>query len=287
MRSRRLRISSLFLLLLVFAMAPISGCASGGPKVEPLRDPWEPMNRGVFAFNEGLDYALLAPLAGIFEALIPAPIRGGVDRFFDNLVFPIDLGNNLMQGKWRDAGIATGRFITNSTVGILGFFDPATGWGMERQPEDFGQTLAVWGMGSGPYLVLPLLGPSSPRDTIGIGTDVFLFAYSYVVDAQFIIGAKVIQVVNGRSIIRADVRDARESAFDYYVFVRDAYEQIRRDRILDGQIRGPGRSDSGVLQEDPYDEDLYDEDLYDEDLYDENAGPEGAAPSGGSSEENP
>ncbi len=134
-------------------------------------DPWEPFNRAMYNFNSGFDRYVFLPLVSGYRTVTPDPVETGVSNFFENLREIKYFFNNLLQGELSDSGITLGRFAVNSTVGLLGFFDPATAMGMYSRPEDFGQTLGVWGVGKGPYLVLPIFGPSNLRDTTGLVTD--------------------------------------------------------------------------------------------------------------------
>lgn len=142
---------------------------------EGEHDPIEGFNRKIFWFNDKVDVYVLEPVAKGWDFVAPDPVQKGVSNFFYNIRFPIYLINNVLQGKPIDAGKDIGRFAVNTTVGVLGFMDPATGWGMPRDNEDFGQTLGVWGLGAGPYLVVPLLGPSSLRDAPGKLVDAIPF----------------------------------------------------------------------------------------------------------------
>jgi phospholipid-binding lipoprotein MlaA len=141
--------------------------------------------------------------------------------------------NDLLQGKLAACGSDIGRFAVNTTVGVLGFMDPAAGWGLEKHDEDFGQTLGVWGVPFGPYLVLPLLGPSNPRDSGGLVADSFATVYPWFVSIYYTIGPKAVETVNFRSQMLDEVREAKRAAVDYYVFVRDAYVQHRQRQVED------------------------------------------------------
>jgi phospholipid-binding lipoprotein MlaA len=209
------------------------------------RDPLEGMNRKIFWFNDKVDVWVLEPAAKGWTLITPRRARACVSNFFGNLRFPIVAVNDLLQGKFVDSATDVGRFAVNTTVGVLGFFDPATGFGLERHNEDFGQTLGVWGMPPGPYLVLPLLGPSNPRDLLGFGVDYALSVTPFFVDQYVLIGVRAIDIVNERALILEEVRDAKEAAIDYYSFVRDAYAQRREALISDGEV-------SSKLQEDLY-----------------------------------
>jgi phospholipid-binding lipoprotein MlaA len=156
-----------------------------------------------------------------------------VSNFFGNLRFPIVTINDVLQGKLKASAVDVGRFGVNTTVGVLGFFDPASGWGLEQHNEDFGQTLAVWGVPPGPYLVLPFLGPSNPRDATGLGVDTVFSVTPWFIDWYILAGARVVDVVNERSFVLTEVENAKAASFDYYAFVRNAYVQRRRALIQD------------------------------------------------------
>ena len=203
------------------------------------RDPIEGVNRKIFWFNDKVDVYVLEPVATGWEFVSPKRVRTSVSNFFGNLRFPIIAVNDLLQGKFVDSASDVGRFAVNTTVGVLGFFDPATRFGLEQHNEDFGQTLGVWGLPPGPYLVLPFVGPSNPRDTVGLGVDYALSVTPFFVDQYILIGVRAIDIVNERSLILEEARDAKEAAIDYYLFVRDAYFQRREALIKDGATMSP------------------------------------------------
>jgi len=211
-----------------------------GPPAKPAgvpasveNDPIESVNRKIFWFNDKLDVYVLEPVAKGWHWVIPDRVETSVTNFFYNLRFPIHTLNDLLQGKFKDAGIDVGRFLVNTTVGVAGFFDPATGWGLPLHWEDFGQTLGWWGVGPGPYLVLPLLGPSDLRDGGGLIVDSAASVTPFFVDTYILLGARAVEIVNTRALYLEEVRKAKESAFDYYVFVRNAYLQRRLGYIND------------------------------------------------------
>jgi phospholipid-binding lipoprotein MlaA len=209
------------------------------------RDPLEGMNRKIFWFNDKVDVWVLEPAAKGWKFITPRRARTSVSNFFGNLRFPIIAMNDLLQGKFVDSATDVGRFAVNTTVGVLGFFDPATHFGLEKHNEDFGQTLGVWGLPPGPYLVVPLLGPSNPRDLLGFGVDYAFSVTPFFVDQYVLIGVRALDIVNERALILDEVRDAKDAAIDYYSFVRDAYAQRREALISDGEV-------SPKLQEDLY-----------------------------------
>lgn len=215
-------------------------------------DPWQNVNRKVFSFNDTLDQWVLEPVAKGWDFVTPKPVSNSISNFFGNLRFPIDLVNNLLQGKGVEGAKTLGRFTINSTLGVGGFLDPATALGLGPQTEDFGQTLGVWGVGPGPYLVLPVLGASSLRDAPALGVDAVTAITPFFVDGWILVGARVVDVVNTRAQFLEAVAQARETSLDYYVFVRNAYLQRRQALIEDrAQKQTPERTA-------PYeDEELY------------------------------
>jgi phospholipid-binding lipoprotein MlaA len=217
---------------LVFALL-LTGCASV-PQGE-VNDPLEPMNRGIFTFNEKADELVLKPVAEGYRAITPSFFRTGVSNFFSNLGEPVNAVNNLLQGKVDSAVSDVGRFALNSVMGIFGLWDVATPAGLEKSNEDFGQTLGKWGVSSGPYLVLPLMGPSTIRDTAGRFVDAPLSPQRYIdqVDARNTL--YVLGIVNTRSELLEAGRILDAAALDRYTFVRDAWLQRRQNQVYDGK----------------------------------------------------
>jgi len=220
-----------FVAAFLFAIT-LAGCSSTSDK-----DPLEPMNRGIYKFNDVADKALFKPVASGYKAITPTPIRAGINNFFNNLSNLVTIVNQLLQFKFNKAAETTGRFVVNTTVGILGFIDVASRTGFNTYREDFGQTLGYWGMGNGPYLMLPLLGPSNLRDTAGLITDwLFFEPLGYVEDPQtrnILLGVKFIDR-RADLLPGSDLLD--EAALDPYAFMRDAYTQRRINQVSDGQI---------------------------------------------------
>jgi phospholipid-binding lipoprotein MlaA len=214
----------------------VAGCASvpAGAGSDP-RDPMESLNRQVFAFNEGVDKVVMKPLAEAWVKVLPEPVRTCIGNAFGNLREPSNALNNLLQGKPEEAGSDVCRFAVNTTVGLLGCFDVATRWGFEKHQEDFGQTLGVWGAEPGPYLVVPVFGPSDVRDAIGIyGVEPFLDVNFWIENVRVRNSIFFTRFVN----LRAELLDAdrliSEAALDKYTFVRDGYLQRRRNLVYDG-----------------------------------------------------
>jgi phospholipid-binding lipoprotein MlaA len=201
---------------------------------EEVSDPIEPINRGIFWFNDKADVYVLEPTARGWNYVLPEKVQTAIGNFFENIRFPVVMINNLLQAKPLAASSDAGRFAINSTIGVAGFFDPAAELGLERHDEDFGQTLGYWGAPAGPYLVAPLLGPTNLRDGFGRVIDIATAVYPLFAATQYTIGATTVNTLNFRSQVLKQVRDAKEASVDYYVFVRDAYDQNRRTKIRDG-----------------------------------------------------
>ena len=222
--------------LSVVAVVVMSGCATvPADSGTDSRDPIESFNRQVFEFNDVVDRAVLKPVAQAYEYVLPEPVRDCVSNIFSNFREPSNAVNNLLQGKPIDAVSDTCRFVVNSTIGLLGCFDPARQMGLEKHNEDFGQTLGRWGIGSGPYLVIPILGPSTVRDAIGIyGAEPYLDINFYIDNVRvrnWILGTRVVN-------LRAELLQTDDlisgAALDKYRFIRDGYLQRRRNLVYDG-----------------------------------------------------
>ena len=211
----------------------LGGCATTGAGGDP-RDPFEPMNRAVYKFNDEFDKAIAKPVAEAYRAFVPDAVRTGIGNFFSNINDVLVSLNNALQGKVPDAINDLGRVAVNTTLGVLGFRDVATELGVPKNNEDFGQTLGRWGFRDGPYIVLPILGPSSVRDTFGWVGDIYtspLVGIDNVNWRNSLIGVRFVTV-------RADLLEAsailETAALDPYEFVRDAYLQRRRNLVYDG-----------------------------------------------------
>jgi len=212
------------------ADADLDGDLFGEPELVVF-DPLEGVNRAVFVFNDKLYFYLLKPVARAFR-IIPEPVRVSVGNFFSNLAAPIRVVNNSLQGKIGPAGGELMRFIINTTVGIGGLFDPATRYAaIPKSNEDFGQTLGRYGIGPGPYLVLPLVGPSSARDGVGWAVDLFLDPLPYLASGVEYWAAKGTSTVNTVSLDKDTYEGIKRDALDPYLFVRDAYAQHRAGKV--------------------------------------------------------
>ena len=203
-------------------------------------DPLEPMNRYFFELNNALDELVLKPFAGWYYIGLPNFAQDGIRNALDNLKTPVILANDLFQGDLDRAGTTLGRFLINSTLGLAGLIDVAEMFGLEQHYEDFGQTLAVWGTGEGPYLVLPLIGPSNPRDATGRVVDNFLdpmtylaFEYDWAQTANF--ARAGLDVVDTRARNLRTLDEIKSGAIDYYATIRSLYRQQRNDAIRNGE----------------------------------------------------
>ena len=217
--------------------AVLVGCASIPAGVEPSpNDPWEPFNRSVFEFNEGLDAYLLKPVVAGYRFVLPEFVREGIYNFFSNYNDIYTALNNLLQGKPAYAFNDLMRVVVNTTFGLGGFIDMATPGGLEKHKEDWGQTFGVWGFPSGPYVVLPFFGPSSVRDTFGTVADLETdYLFKYIPDVGLRNSITGLRVVNARNTYyeAGDLLDG--AAIDKYSFMRDAYIQRREYQINEGR----------------------------------------------------
>jgi phospholipid-binding lipoprotein MlaA len=227
----RLALPQWIALLLVVVFS--SGCATPG-RTTMGEDPWQPMNRGIYAFNDTLDRYAVKPVAKGYKAVTPVWIRSRIGQFFANLGYPVTMVNQLLQGKPILFAQDTGRFITNSTLGLAGFFDVADRMGMPEHEEDFGQTFAVWGIPSGPYLVLPIYGPSTLRDGPG-RIPAWLMGIPRLTEVSPAVdyGSKAVEVIDARANLLSS-EATLDSAYDRYGVMRDAWLQRREYLIFDG-----------------------------------------------------
>ena len=216
------------LLVLVMLSAP------GAALAEPTPDPLQPFNRAMFTFNDAVDRVVFRPLAVGYRAVLPQRVRNGVNNFFNNLRAPTTLLNDILQGKPKRAQETINRFLVNSTIGLLGFVDIATRLGFPEHQEDYGQTLAVWGVPSGPYIVLPLLGPSTLRDAVGKVPEFYIADPLWEPDDTAVTIARFgVRAVDIRSRL-LDLDRVIKMQVDPYLFFRETYLQNRQRVILDG-----------------------------------------------------
>ncbi len=199
-----------------------------------IADPLEPFNRAMYHFNDKLYFWVLKPVAQGYKAVVPEVARVSVNNFFTNIAFPIRFVNCLLQANFRGATLEVGRFVLNTLGGIGGLLDPASrkDVGLTKQDEDFGQTLGVYGVGQGFYIVWPILGPSSPRDTLGTVGDYFTHPFFYY-DGPWLVTweLRVYDKVNDTSLRIGDYESLKEAAIDPYVAIRDAYVQYRLNKV--------------------------------------------------------
>ncbi len=212
------------------ATVGLSACASTSSSVDPL----EPLNRRIYQVNDNLDQAILKPVAIGYRAVAPMPIQDGARNFFSNLNDVIVVVNDALQGKFSQALSDTGRLAINSTVGLFGLVDVASRMGLPKHNEDFGQTLGRWGVDTGPYLVLPLFGPSNVRDSVGLVGDFFLDPVSYVDPTSARIGLSGGRTIDTRANLLNAEKVFQQAALDRYTFLRDAFLQRRRNLVYDG-----------------------------------------------------
>ncbi|HML10420.1 MAG TPA: VacJ family lipoprotein [Stellaceae bacterium] len=225
--------------------ATLGGCAT--PPADPsaraaydqANDPLEPLNRKTFAFNQVLDKLLLKPAAQTYVAVFPGDARKAIHHMLDNMKEPTLFFNNVLQGQFKRAAITFGRFAVNSTVGFAGMVDVMTMSGVERQPADFGQTLFVWGVPSGPYLILPILGPTNPRDAVGSAVDSYDDPFTIVANdhgvtelttARFIVGG-----VEERAAVLDELDTIEKNSVDYYAEMRSLAQQHRAAELKNGK----------------------------------------------------
>jgi len=227
MRNNTSLISALLLSIL------LSACAGTQNRhTDPENDPWEGFNRKIYAFNDGLD-KVVRPVAVGYDKIMPDPFQRGVGNFFRNLDAPVTFVNQLLQGKGVQSADTFGRFLINSTVGLLGFFDVATRMGIPHYNEDLGQTLATWGYEDSRYLVLPFFGPSTIRDGFSRYTDSFYHPVGVAIHGNNVWGYFIVRGIDQRA--RYLDQDAElEEAYDSYVLMRDVWMQNRQFQIYDG-----------------------------------------------------
>lgn len=218
----------------------LAACASSSSSEyteDGIYDPFESYNRGVFAVNDALDQAILKPVATGYKKAVPEPVRDGAHNFLVNLRAPVNLANELLQGDLDGAGKTVTRTLINTTVGVGGLFDVAGHEGMEYEHEDFGQTLAVWGVDHGPYVVIPLMGPSSFRDATGLLVDSLadpLRIYLFNVEKEGWHYARVgMTALDTRTELLGSLEDLRKNSYDYYAAMRSSYYQYREAMVND------------------------------------------------------
>ena len=237
----------------LLTLALLAGCATA-PGQDRLaeRDPLQGVNRAVWGFNQGVDKVVLRPVSGVYRAVTPRPARRGLSRILANLEEPWSFINNMLQGKPDRAFTNLGRFVVNTTIGVGGLADHASKMGLKPAVEDFGQTLATWGVNGGPYLVLPILGPSTLRDTVGMGVSQFADPYRVCLRECGLtntqqLGANAAEIIS----IRADLSESGadgllDSSLDSYATAKSAYLQRQRAAILDQDDEAAAVPPAGV-----------------------------------------
>jgi phospholipid-binding lipoprotein MlaA len=223
--------------------AALTSCATPPPASDPAavadfketNDPIEPTNRVFYAINDGLDTVILKPLAQAYRFVVPTPVRQGVHNVLTNLGTPVQLGNDILEAKPRRAGDTMMRFLINTTVGVVGFFDVAKGWGYPDHDADFGITMALWGVPEGPFLFLPILGPTNPRDALGHGVDIVADPFFWVGQGAAVTALDWSRVVVTGFDQRERALDAvdsiKKTALDPYATFRSLYRQHRESQI--------------------------------------------------------
>lgn len=233
--SRDVLLTARALCLIVMTGVLASGCATTAAP-----DPIEKLNRRVFAFNEGLDKAVVKPVATSYSDHVPVPIKTGVTNFFNHVQDVRSAANLLLQGQGKDGLRGVVRVGVNTTAGVLGVFDVATSQGFERYYETFGETLGAWGVAPGAYLVLPLLGPSTTRNTAGLTLDIVTNPLSVITSGPATVALTLTNLVNQRSRALPATKMVDEMAFDKYLFVRDAYlQRLRKEQRQEELSRQP------------------------------------------------
>lgn len=234
---------------LLVCLASLGGCASLPPGAKPdARDPWERMNRSTYRFNDALDKAVVRPVARGYKKAVPQVARSGIRNFFDNLQTPLVMLNDLLQGQMRSFVNDTARLVINTTFGIGGLFDPATAVGLDKNDRDFGQTLGKWGIHTGPYVVLPFLGPSDVRDTVGRAGDTYSTPTTYLDDPYWRWGLWTLDKVDQRSNLLSYDKLV-DQAYDPYAFVRNAYLQNREFKVSGSSPESEEEHERSLLED--------------------------------------
>ena len=216
----------------------LTGCATANFD-DPDNDPFEETNRQLFEVTLAVDRAVMRPVATAYRDTLPTGLQDMVRNFLDNLSSPSVFANDILQGDPERAGVTLARAVVNTSIGVGGLFDVAQDWGLPKHREDFGQTLAVWGVGEGPYLVIPLLGPSNPRDLVGRGVDLFLDPVSYVDwgDHGYVPWVRVaVDQIDFRARALQQVEDIERTSADFYAASRSLYRQNRQNAINNGEL---------------------------------------------------
>jgi phospholipid-binding lipoprotein MlaA len=226
--------------------AALTGCVTLPPGHKPPpQDPWESWNRGVYKVNDKVDRAVVKPVARTYVRAVPAPARTGVSNFFANLRTTTVMVNDALQGKFAAAGNDLARLLVNTTVGIGGLLDPATQMGLDKNDEDFGQTLGHWGLHPGPFVEIPFLGPSDVRDGSGRVVDIFTGPTHYINNNWVSYGLYGVSALDARAGLLS-LDETLQKVFDPYAFIRDAYLQRRAYLVSDGKVTDEVLVDPGA-----------------------------------------
>jgi phospholipid-binding lipoprotein MlaA len=247
--------STIRLSLLALGLLLLLGCATLPPGKRDPRDPWERMNRATYTFNDKFDRAIAQPVARGYRNVTPRFVQTGIRNVFDNVDTTIVMLNDLLQGQLKPFVSDTGRLLANTTIGIGGLFDPATKMGLDKNDRDFGQTLGKWGVKSGPYLVLPFLGPCDVRDTVGKVADTYSTARTYIRNSYWNYGLWLLEKVDARARL-LDATKTLESAYDPYAFLRNIYLQHRDFKVNGGQSTEEEQQEQKLLEESEQDQQM-------------------------------
>jgi len=233
---------------LLLAAALLCGCATNPATKHDPRDPFERINRATFKFNDAVDRHVAKPIAQTYRKVTPHFVQTGVSNFMDNLTYPIVLVNDLLQVKFKATLNDTGRLLLNTTLGLGGLLDPASDAGLAKNDEDFGQTLGRWGVRPGPYLMLPILGPSDIRDGIGKYADRYATPYDYANDWRVRWGFWALDALDTRARL-LDTEQVMSGVYDRYAFIRNAYLQRREYLVKDGNVPEEPVDEDKMLEE--------------------------------------
>jgi len=240
------------LVVTALLLSNLAGCATPPPASDPdavadfreTNDPIEPTNRVMYAINDGLDTVILRPAAKAYRFILPQPVRTGIHNILSNLGTPVQLSNDMLEGKPRRAGDTTMRFLINTTVGVLGVFDLAKDWGYPDHDADLGLTLGLWGLQEGPFLFLPILGPSNPRDTLGLAGTAAMDPFTWVglgVAVQALDWSRYgVDALDQRERHLDDLDSIKKTALDPYATFRSLYRQHRESQL--GDVRNDRRA---------------------------------------------
>jgi phospholipid-binding lipoprotein MlaA len=227
-------------LLLGLMGLALTACASAPPTPEMIanNDPYEPANRDRLAFNGKIDRYFVVPTVGVYVLLVPEPGKRAVHHFLEHLTLPTTFVNDILQGEFKRGSQTTARFLVNTTLGFGGFLDPASHMKIPDHGEDFGQTLGVWGVDEGPFVMLPFLGPSNPRDAFGLATDIAIDPTNYIHFKQHLwwaAGREYFTVLDLRAQTFQTIQGIQRSSVDYYASLRSFYRQLRESEIRNGR----------------------------------------------------